>query len=336
MRTLKCLDIFSGIGGFSHALDKIEHNGKKVFETVAFCEWDKDAQKVLRKHWPDVPIFGDITKVHPVHVYAGEDYLQEHDEVTGEVKTEVFSSDIDIIVGGFPCTDISTAGLQKGLIDENGERTRSGLWSEYKRLIEALQPKWIVIENVRNLLSNGLATVLKDLSEIGFDAEWEIISARSVGACHLRERIWIVAYPHGQSIREFSKWSEIRRDYLQSSGEAESGPHGKDGDSEITYPNDFRFRPSFASEEEKSEWWSRATIELRNWWEAQPAICGNNDELPSRLYEGDDRDTAAQKRAEEKARQARIKQLGNSIVPGIVQIIGERIKYHEYNEESVL
>ena len=96
-----------------------------------------------------------------------------------------------------PCQDISTAGLQKGLVDEKGNTTRSGLWFQYKRLIGELRPKWVIIENVRNLVNNGLMQVLKDLDEVGYDCEWQIISARDVGACHLRERIWIVAWPRG-------------------------------------------------------------------------------------------------------------------------------------------
>jgi DNA (cytosine-5)-methyltransferase 1 len=177
MKTIKVLDLFSGIGGFSHALDKLEYGGEKVFETVAFCEIDKDARRVLKKHWPEVPIFEDVS------ILSAEG-LESHLECLP-----------DMIVGGFPCTDISTAGLQKGLVDEKGERTRSGLWFEYKRLIREIHPKWVIIENVRNLVKNGLLQVLKDLDEVGYDCEWNIISARDAGACHLRERIWIVAWP---------------------------------------------------------------------------------------------------------------------------------------------
>lgn len=190
-KSLKVLDIFSGIGGFSHALHSLGH-----FETVAFCEIDKDCHKVLKKNFPGIPIFEDVNEVRTTHIFHGEDYLQEHDKATGLVKTEIFSSDIDVICGGFPCTDISTAGKQKGLIDERtGKATRSGLWFQYRRLIGEIRPKWVFIENVRNLVNNGLLQVVKDLDELGYDCEWQIISARDIGACHLRERIWIVAWP---------------------------------------------------------------------------------------------------------------------------------------------
>lgn len=318
MKTLKVLDLFSGLGTFSYALDQIEHNGKKVFETVAFCEFDKDCYRVLDKHWPNTPIFSDIRNLKVIDGYF-------HDE---NGKTE-WEADIDVIVGGFPCTDISVAGKQKGLVDENGQTTRSGLWSHYKRLIQEIRPRYVLIENVRNLLSNGIGTVLKDLSEIRFDAEWEVISARDVGQCHLRERLWIVAYPNGESVRD-----ESRRLFRSlGTSEGESGDNGEDGEvgdidegsserHERAHLHDFRFWPSFATEEEKSKWWAEATVEFRDWRKAQPEFFGIYDGPTSRLHE--------------KFRRGRIKQLGNGIVRSIAQLHGERIKYHETNELGAL
>lgn len=184
---IKVLDLFSGVGGFSHALDQIEHNGKKVFETAAFCEWDEDCRKVLDKHWPHIAKFGDVNHLQ----YLNGNLLYTPMSLS---STKGIETKIDMIVGGFPCQDISTAGKQKGLIDENGKATRSGLWFQYKRLIGEINPKWVIIENVRNLVNNGLLQVLKDLDEVGYDCEWRVISARDVGACHLRERIWITAW----------------------------------------------------------------------------------------------------------------------------------------------
>lgn len=113
MKRLKLLDIFSGTGGFSVGLEKAG------FETVAFCENDKHCRKVLDKHWPDIPKFEDVTKVSLTHIFHGEDYLHEHDSKTGEIKTEVFSSDISVIAGGFPCfpsgTDIITSDGRKDI-----------------------------------------------------------------------------------------------------------------------------------------------------------------------------------------------------------------------------
>jgi len=242
---MRVLDLFSGIGGFSLGIERAGMN------TIAFCEKDLLCKKVLNKHWPLVPVFEDITKLDGTK-FKG----------------------IDLICGGFPCQDISVAGLKKGL-EYDGQKTRSGLWHEYKRIIKEAQPRWVVIENVRNLLNIGLATVLKDLHEVGYDAEWEVISARSVGACHLRERIWIVAYPSNADMP--------------------------------------RFWPTFATTEEKSERWTKATACFRDWWKTQSEFCRMDDGLPVGLDEG------------ERFRKERIKQLGNSIVPFIAELIGKRI-----------
>lgn len=98
---------------------------------------------------------------------------------------------VDIISGGFPCQDISEAGYRAGIDD--GER--SGLWREYWRLIGELRPRFAVVENVSALLWRDIGRVVGDLAEIGYDAEWDVISACSIGAPHTRERVFIVAYP---------------------------------------------------------------------------------------------------------------------------------------------
>lgn len=164
MEKLKVLDLFSGIGGFSLGLER-----SGGFETVAFCEIDKKAQLVLKKHWPTVPIYEDVSKLT-----AGD----LHDS-------------IDVICGGFPCQDISTAGKGAGLAGK-----RSGLWFEFHRLIDELKPKYAIIENVSALRARGLEQVICSLYEIGYSAQWHCISAASIGAPHERNRIWIVAYPN--------------------------------------------------------------------------------------------------------------------------------------------
>jgi DNA (cytosine-5)-methyltransferase 1 len=159
---LRVLDLFSGIGGFSLGLERTGG-----FETVAFCEIDPFCQRVLAKHWPHVCQFEDVTKL------KGEDV-----------------GPVDVICGGFPCQDISTAGSGAGLAGE-----RSGLWREYARLVGELRPSVVIVENVAALLGRGLDRVLGDLAEIGYDAEWHCIPASAVGAPHIRDRIWIIAYP---------------------------------------------------------------------------------------------------------------------------------------------
>jgi len=159
---MNVLDLFSGIGGFSIGLERAG------MRTVAFCEIDAEARKVLIKHWPNVPVFTDVTKL---------------------TKDDI-NEKIDVLAGGFPCQDISTAGRGAGL-----SGSRSGLWFEFHRLIDEIRPRYAIIENVAALRSRGLGEVLRSLSEIGYDAEWHCIPASAVGAPHQRDRIWIVAYP---------------------------------------------------------------------------------------------------------------------------------------------
>jgi len=161
---LNVLDVFSGIGGFSIGLEAAS------MQTVAFCEINPFCRKILTRHWPSVPIFSDITTIDKK-----------------DLKT---LPRIDIIAGGFPCQDISVAGKGGGI-----KAKRSGLWKEFARLINEIRPKYAIIENVANLRSTGLISVLQDLWAIGYDAEWHCIPASAFGAPHRRDRIWIIAYP---------------------------------------------------------------------------------------------------------------------------------------------
>ncbi len=159
---LKVLDLFSGIGGFSLGLERTGG-----FKTVAFCEIEEYPRRVLAKHWPGVPIHRDVRELRAEHVGA-----------------------IDVICGGFPCQDISIAGKGAGI-----EGERSDLWREYARLIGELKPRWVIVENVAALLRRGMEVVLRDLATVGYDAEWHCIPASAAGAPHIRDRIWIIAYP---------------------------------------------------------------------------------------------------------------------------------------------
>ena len=168
---LKLLDLFSGIAGFSYAAEKIVGG----YRTTQFVENDSYCQSVIRKNFPNIPIHDDITTF----------------------KAE--RGQFDVFTIGFPCQDLSVAGRKKGI----GEGTRSGLFYESIRLLREVRPRFALFENVRNLLSheNGetFQEVLFQIAKAGYDAEWSVISARDLGACHLRERIWIVAYPQSQS-----------------------------------------------------------------------------------------------------------------------------------------
>ncbi len=163
---MKHLDLFSGIGGFALAARWVG------WETVGFCEIDPYCQKVLRKHWPDVPIYEDIR------------------ELDGRTVGHV-----DIITGGYPCQPFSVAGKRRGEADDRH------LWPEFARLIQEIRPRWVVGENVAGHISMGLDSVLSDLEGCGYSHETFVIPACAVGAPHRRYRVWIIGYTHdkGQS-----------------------------------------------------------------------------------------------------------------------------------------
>ena len=165
---MRVLDLFSGIGGFSLGLERAG------MQTVAFCEIDPYCRAVLRKHWPHVPCYEDIR------------------ELTAD-RLAADGIKCNVICGGFPCQDISFAGAGAGI---GGER--SGLWREYARLIGEIRPRFVIVENVAALLGRGMGRILGDLAGIGYDAEWSVVSACSVGAPHVRRRVFIVAYPNSQ------------------------------------------------------------------------------------------------------------------------------------------
>jgi DNA (cytosine-5)-methyltransferase 1 len=151
--------LFAGIGGFDLGFERAGFEIKWQVEIDPFC------RKVLEKHWPHVRRYEDVRTVG--------DELER----------------VDVICGGFPCQDISLAGKRVGI---DGER--SGLWRDFSRLVRAVRPRYVVVENVPALLGRGLGRVLRDLAESGYDAEWDCIPARAFGADHFRDRAWVVSY----------------------------------------------------------------------------------------------------------------------------------------------
>ena len=161
---MRVLDLFSGIGGASLGLHWAG------MRTVAFCEADPFAAGVLRRHWPGVPVYPDIRTLTAGGLHA--------DGVPAP----------DLVVGGFPCQDISLAGRGAGLAG-----ARSGLWSHMVRLVAECGPRWVVVENVAGLRSRGADTVLAGLEALGY-ASWPlVVGAVHAGAPHRRARAWIVA-----------------------------------------------------------------------------------------------------------------------------------------------
>lgn len=183
MTQLKIGSLFSGYGGLDLAVADF-FNAKVAWH----AEFDKAPSKILEHHYPNIPNLGDVTKIN-----------------WSEVEP------VDIITGGSPCQDLSAAGKRAGMT----EGTRSNLWVAMREAIETIKPQYVVWENVRGALSakaasesdleqadgqvgnlKALGRVLGDLSEIGYDAEWQIVRASDVGAPHRRERVFVVA-SHG-------------------------------------------------------------------------------------------------------------------------------------------
>lgn len=177
---LEHLDLFSGIGGFALAGEWV--GGIK---TTQFVEIDPWCRKLLNQNFKGIPTHDDITTFssHP--------------------------GQFNLITAGFPCQDLSVAGSQKGI----KEGTRSGLFFEIIRIVRECRPCYILLENVPALLTSNegrdMGTVLWELSQSGYDAEWQVVSANSLGASHVRERLWIVAYPNSIG-HEISKREERR------------------------------------------------------------------------------------------------------------------------------
>ncbi|KAB2337635.1 DNA (cytosine-5-)-methyltransferase [Cytobacillus depressus] len=181
---MKSIELFAGIGGIALAA---EWAG---IETIAFCEREPFCQKVLRKHWPSVPIFDDVCTLNK-HV------LEERGVDVGT---------IELISGGYPCQPFSSPGNRKGEEDDRH------LWPEIKRLLQEIRPNWFVGENVAGHITLGLDTVLYDLESIGYTWQPFVIPAASVGANHERYRVFIVAHANGKSeLQTNQKVSSIRK-----------------------------------------------------------------------------------------------------------------------------
>lgn len=192
-------DLFSGIGGISLGLE-----ATAGFRTVFFAETAPYPSRVLAKHWPTIPNEGDVRSF------------------------SLAPGAVDMLCGGFPCQEVSVAGVHQ-LSSPRASilGSRSGLWWEFLRLIQEGQPTWVLIENVKALLNRGLAIILHQLADLGYNAEWHIIPAYAVGYPHVRERLWVVAHrncngveghspipllglqgiPWGQMCREATEWA---------------------------------------------------------------------------------------------------------------------------------
>ena len=296
---LKLLDLFSGVAGFSYAAEKIVGG----YKTTQFVEKDSYCQSVIRKNFPNTPIHDDIR--------------------TFTAKPGQF----DVFTIGFPCQDLSVAGKQRGIND----KTRSGLFYESIRLLREVRPRFALFENVRNLLSHEkgqtFQEVLFQIAKAGYDAEWSVISARDLGACHLRERIWIVAYTnhYGSStskrIRVDDKTNSITQEGQNKTSKSERSSNPRDSrtfqqtseTSDTSNTNSSRAQSNSEGLEEPI--WKHAFLNSKerrtlspDWsrYVSEPSLCRGDDGLRGRV--------------------ARLKALGNSIVPNSAAVPLQRIK----------
>lgn len=162
---MRFISLFAGIGGFDLGFERA---GMTCVAQVEIDEW---CQRVLKKHWPDVPKFGDIKDVGKRNLPAAE-----------------------LVCGGFPCQDIAPGSSTRQGLQGN----RSGLWYEFYRVVCEIKPRWVVVENSSNLISsnNGddFGEILRSMAAIGYDAEWAVLSASAMGAYHQRKRAFLLAY----------------------------------------------------------------------------------------------------------------------------------------------
>lgn len=170
--------LFAGIGGLDLALEHAIPGSRVAWQV----EIEDYPRAVLARHWPDAD--RSVTDVRCAHTtYAVP---------SGAIVTAGALQRVDVLCGGFPCQDLSLAGRGAGL-----DGARSGLWWEYWRLVRELRPRVVVVENVAALVVRGLDAVLGSLAALGYDAEWQVLSAKAVGAPHRRERLWVVAHAGG-------------------------------------------------------------------------------------------------------------------------------------------
>ena len=290
------LDLFSGIGAFSLGLERAG------FRTLAFCEVDPFCRRVLAKHWPEVPCYDDVRSLTAERLRA--------DGIS-----------VDAICGGFPCQDISVAGRGVGI---GGER--SGLWSEFVRIIGEVGPRYVLVENVAALLGRGLGTVLGDLAALGFDAEWHCIPASAVGAPHRRDRVWIIAHDAQQ------RWGDAGV-ALAGGGDGIGWPQVEDRGLRCDVADATRLLGNGRNDNARSccestvsvpepgnsggalrDPWRIKTARHRrivgavsqsDWWLAEPNVGRVAHGVPDRVH--------------------RLRSLGNSLVPQIPELIGRAI-----------
>ena len=230
---MKVLDLFSGIGGFSLGLERAG------MHTIGFCELDNFCQRVLKKHWPHVPIHEDIKTL----------------------KGDEFGT-VELICGGYPCQPFSLAGKRRGNEDDRH------LWPEMLRIIKTARPSWVVCENVRGHINMGLDDVLLDLENNRYASQSFVVPALAANAPHRRDRVWIVAHADSELLRQ----KQIRQRKLSRSSIARNdGEEGFATNSNSQRRERGSQKPSHKLEKLQAEL-VRSCEDIRKQWTAEPRI----------------------------------------------------------------
>lgn len=277
-------DVFAGIGGLSLGLERAG------FDVRWQIECDDYATAILERHWPHVPRRRDVRLA---------------DAATLEW--------VDCIAGGFPCTDISTAGRGAGLAGR-----QSGLWYEYARLVHTLRPRWVCIENVPALRTRGADVILRDLDTAGYTCWPVVVGARHVGAPHRRDRVFLLgrladAQCHGlegaDAARATPAAAERGRRVLLAHG------HDEGQGSERTAP---RTAGALRDELDRCREWRR--------WPAGPGAAQHEWEAPRTLESRVGRAThGLSARLAGRRRRNALTALGNAVVPQVAELIGRAV-----------
>lgn len=320
---MRLLDLFSGIGGFSYAAEKLVGG----YETVAFCEQDEFCQKVLRKHWKDVPIYDDVRTIDAARLGR-----------------------IDIVAGGFPCQAVSQAGLQKATEDDRW------LWDEMLRIIQDCKPRWVIGENVVGLININEGVLFEqvqtDLEKEGYSVQSVVIPACAKNAPHRRDRVWIVGYSNATNtkrmgweqrskIREASERERWANKFSNSSSTVREREDVANTEGINRYDNEIVRKHGKAATQEVFR--NRNCISNTQGQKSKKSACratqrkmGYLDDGVSRgLLRHFDREPEHIPRVTtgEKDRSKKLRSLGNSIVPQVAAEIFNAIKVAEHGKQ---
>ncbi len=282
---MKVLDLFSGIGGMSLGLERAG------MQTVAFCEIEEFPRRVLAHHWPNIPIHRDVQKLRGIDI-----------------------GPVDVICGGYPCQPFSTAGKRRGKEDDRH------LWPEFSRLVAELRPSWVIGENVAGHISMGLDDVLSDLEGQGYAVRTFVIPACAVGLQHRRDRCWTVAHATDMQRNGGKHHAETRAGQVPEFGSGGGAHDVADAKRRRRQGQGMPFHACDQEEGAEGEAVEPVNGSFGGKRCAESRLGRVVDGISSRMDE-----PAERVKAGVPHRAARLKALGNAVVPAIPEMIGRAI-----------